>query len=351
MLSQDNLLYPTRHAASMTREINPNKYEKAEYLAQLDAARNRLLATRTLILDWVNRLDEHAAAAFIKIEPLVSLFPRKLPEGSYRIVFEIHTTPKRYGALGVSLRTDTMRTDLSKVGPSGVAKVLGSHCGSVEAKSHALAFQAFDQFNERVASLRPFGVELESLSVGGPVLPRWFEALHAYGLKCRPVLAAAFDRFLELSRQLDEAMFEFNSTMGPVRYRSIRCTYTIDDFDLLGPASPSLKVVTSINPLTRRRRYNQMVDFKKALKKKRIGQKLRRELGREPDKLEVQQAIKALRPRQETAWITKDVIKACYLGRSINDVFEAQEKLVAVMQSWTALRAQLQALLPKKGKP
>ncbi|MEX6780539.1 hypothetical protein [Pseudomonas aeruginosa] len=335
----------------MTREIIPSNYEKAEYLAQLEAARNRLLATRTMTLDWVNRLDEHAASAFIQIEPLVSLFPSKLPEGCYRLVFEIHTTPKRYGVLGVSLRTESMRADLSKVGPSGVAKVLAGHCSSAEAKNHALAFQEFEQFNSRVASLRAFGVDLEPLPVGGPVLPRWFEALHAYGLKCRPVLAAAFDRFLDLSRLLDEAMFEFNSTMGPVRYRSIRCTYTLDDFDLLGPASPSLKVVTSINPHTRRRRYNQMVDFKKALKKKRIGQKLRRDLGREPDKLEVQQAIKALRPRQETAWITKDVIKACYLGRSINDVFEAQEKLVAVMQSWTALRAQLQALLPKKGKP
>ena len=335
----------------MTREINQTKYEKSEYLAQLAAARNRFLATRAMILDWVNRLDEHAAAAFIQIEPLVSLFPRKRPDGNYRIVFEIHTTPKRYGVLGVSVRTETMRTDLSKVGLNGVSKVLAPHCSAAEAKQHAQAFQEFEQFNSRVASLRTFGVDLVPLPSGGPVLPRWFDALHAYGLQCSPVIAAAFERFIDLSQQLDEAMFEFNSTMGPVRYRSIRCTYTLDDFDLLGPSSPSLKVVTSINPHTRHRRYNQMVDFKKALKKKRIGQRLRRELGREPDKLEVQQAIKALRPRQETAWITKDVIKACYLGRSINDVFEAQEKLVAVMQSWTDLRAQLQALLPKKGKP
>lgn len=334
----------------MTREITTNNFEKAEYLAQLEAARDRMLATRALILDWVSRLDEHAAAAFIQIEPLVSRFPRKLPEGSYRLVFEIHTTTKRYGALGVSLRTDTMRTDLSKVGQTGVVKALSAHFSSAEAKTHALAYQSFDHFNARVASLRSFGIDLEPLTVGGPVLPRWFEALHAYGLKCRPVLDAAFDRFFELTRQLDEAMFEFNSTMGPVRYRSIRCTYALDDFDLLGPADPSLKVVTSINPHTRRRRYNQMVDFKKALKKKRIGQKLRRELGREPEREEIQEAVKALRPRQETDWITKDVIKACYLGRSINDVFEAQEKLVAVMQPWSALRTQLQALLPKKGK-
>lgn len=335
----------------MTREINTNNFDKAEYLTQLEAARNRLLATRELTFDWVNRLDEHAASAFIQIEPLVSLFPRKLPEGTYRLVFEIHTTPKRYGALGVSLRTESMRADLSKVGQTGFVKILGAHCSSAEAKSHAVAFQAFENFNARVAALKSFGVELEPLPVRGPVLPRWFDALHAYGLKCRPVLAAAFDRFVDLSLQLDEAMFEFNSTMGPVRYRSIRCTYALDDFDLLGPADPSLKVVTSINPHTRRRRYNRMVDFKKALKKKRIGQKLRRELGREPGKQEIQEAISALRPRQETDWITKDVIKACYLGRSINDVFEAQENLVAVMQPWSALRAQLQALLPKKGKP
>ncbi len=331
----------------MTQQPTQNAFEKEAYLAQLDAARNRLIVSRRQAIDWVSRLDENAAFAFIQIEPMVSLFPRKKADNTYRIVYDIHTSPKRYGVLGVALRTDSMRIDLSKASLADVVKALTPHCNAAEAKAHAVAFQSFNKFNDRVAALRAFGVDLEPGTASGPVLPRWFELLHAYGTKCRPALEAAFDRFQSLTAELDEAMFEFNATMGPVRYRSIRCTYSIDDFDLLGPANPALKVVTSLNPATRRRRYNLIQDFKKALKKKRIGQKLRRELGRDPDKAEVQEALQALRPRAETEWITKDVIKACYLGRSINDVFEAQEKLVAAMQPWTEMRAQLQALLPR----
>lgn len=331
----------------MTQQPAQSAYEKDAYLAKLDAARNRLTVSRGQIIDWVSRLDENAALAFIQIEPMISLFPRKKADSTYRIVYDIHTSPKRYGTLGIALRTESMRVDLSKASSADVAKALTPHCHAADAKSHAVAIQTFNKFNDRVAALRAFGVEFELGATSGPVLPRWFELLHEYGNKCRPALEVAFERFQALTADLDEAMFEFNATMGPVRYRSIRCTYSIDDFDLLGPSNPAIKVITSLNPATRHRRYNRIEDFKKALKKKRIGQKLRRELGRDPDKSEIQEALLALRPRAETEWITKDVIKACYLGRSINDVFEAQEKLVAAMQPWTVMRAQLQALLPQ----
>lgn len=325
---------------------NTTSYEKEAYLQQLDAARRRIVSTKRQTLDWVSRLDVIAASEFINIEPMTELFPSTKGKHSYRLVYDIHTTPKRYGALGVSLRSESMRTDLSKLTVGELSQFLRPHCGVLEAKNHATAFQRFKRFNDQVAALRFLGVDFIDPVKGGALLPRWFEAIHVYGLNCRGAVEATFDQFIALSAALDEAIFEFNATMGAVRYRSIRCSYTVDDFDLLGPSNPALKVVTSIDPANRRRRYNLMADFKKSLKKKRMGQHLRRQLGRDPEKSEVAAAINALRPRKETDWITKDVIKACYLGRSINDVFEAQENLVAVMQPWTDLRAQLQALLP-----
>lgn len=255
-------------------------------------------------------------------------------------------SPKRYGTLGVALRTDTMRSDLAKLSAAELAAALRPISGSPACRDHAAIFQRLVRFNRRLAALKFLGVEFEIPGGGGAVLPRWFEGLAAYGLKCRPLLEEKFIEFLNLSEALDEAIFEFNSTMGKVRYRSIRCTYTLDDVDLLGPSDPALKVVTSINPVTGRRHYNRMADFEKGLKRKQIGKDLRRDLGRTPSKDEVDSALKALRPRSETDWITTKVIKACRLGRSSTQVFETQKNLVAVMQPWTLLPSQLQALLP-----
>jgi hypothetical protein len=330
----------------MSSTFKNQSFDQQAYEEQFKAARERVVKTKRQTLEWVSRLDVMAASEFIQIEPMLKLFPRTKGNHLYRLVYEIHTSPKRYGTLGVSLRTDSMRTDLSKLTLGEMTALLKPFCGQLDAKAHSISFQRFKRFNEQVAALRSFGIAINEEKLGGPVLPRWFEAIQAYGLKCSRAVENGFDQFIQQSQALDEAIFDFNSTMGAVRYRSIRCSYTVDDFDLLGPSFPALKVVTSIDPVTRRRRYNLMADFKKSLKKKRMGQKLRRQLGRDPEKSEVLAALNALRPRMETDWITKDVIKACYLGRSIKDVFEVQDNLVTAMQPWTVLRAQLQALLP-----
>lgn len=330
----------------MSQTKKSGSYDADAYRQQFDAARGRLVSTGKQTLDWLSQLDESAASEFIHLEPMLNLFPHQRKSETYRLLLEIHMSPKRYGTLGVALRTDTMRSDLAKLTVAELAATLRPITGSQSCKDQATVFQRIVRFNRRLSGLRFLGVEFEIPSGGGPVLPRWFEALAAYGQKCRPLLEERFVEFLNLSAALDDAMFEFNSTMGKVRYRSIRCTYTLDDVDLLGPSDPALKVVTSINPVTGNRRYNRMADFKKGLKKKQIGKDLRRDLGREPTKDEVDSALKALRPRSETDWITTKVIKACRLGRSSTEVFETQKNLVAVMQPWTVLRSQLQALLP-----
>lgn len=330
----------------MSSNAEQPSFEKEAYLKQLDAARDRVRTTKHQLLEWVNKLDEHAAAEFIHIEPMAALFPVQNDGQKYRLVYDIHTGEKRYGCLGISMRSESMRSDLCKASQTDLRRMLQPLAGAKEAKRHATALQRLNRFNERVAGLRFLGAEFEQQAIRGAVLPRWFEALSLYGLKCAPLLEAAFDEFAELTDALDEAMFEFNSTMGAIRYRAIRCSYTVDDFDLLGPSNPALKVVVKINRATKQRRYYRMTDFKKGLKKKRIGRQLRRDLGRDPEPTEVADALKALRPRKESEWITKEVIKACYFGRSSKDIFKAQENLVAVMQPWTSLRSQLQALLP-----
>lgn len=330
----------------MSQTEKPNSFEIEAYVQQLTAARNRLTTTKHQCLDWLSRLDVIAASEFTNLEPLTNQFPIKKGGETFRVVYDIHSTAKRYGALGVSIRSERMRTDLAKLSSVELANLLRPFFGAAEAKLHAQAYIRFQRFVDQISALRFLGIEIEPVDSTGSVLPRWFDAIQSYGQRCRGPLEAAFDDFIALSADLDDAIFTFNSTMGAVRYRSIRCVYTVDDFDLLGPSSPALKVVTSIDPSTRRRRYNLMVDFKKSLKKKRIGKELRQKLGRDPDKSEIAAAVSALRPRKETEWITKDVIKACYLGRSIKEVFEAQDQLKAVMQPWSILRAQLQALLP-----
>ncbi|HDS1721791.1 hypothetical protein NPS53_09780 [Pseudomonas putida] len=336
----------TVFSKQMSKFNTPASYTADAYKQQLNDARARLVTTGKQLLDWLSRLDESAASEFIHLEPMRNLFPTCKRSDTFRLLLELHLSEKRYGTLGIALRTDSMRTDLSSLTTTELAQLLRPFCGAQQSKEHAAAFQRLVSFNKRVAALRFLGVEFDVPLGGGPVLPRWFEALEAYGTKCRPLLEERLTDFIRQSACMDEAMFEFNSMMGKVRYRSIRCTYTLDDVDPLGPSDPALKVVTSINPATSSRRYNRMADFKKALKKKQIGKDLRRDLGRDPSKEEIEQAITALRPRRETDWITTKVIKACHLGRLSRDVFEAQTNLVAVMQPWNALRSQLQALLP-----
>ena len=330
----------------MTPPKKTGVFEKDAYILLLEAARERRAATQMQLLEWVTRLGELAESEFINLESLTDIFPHTKGRDTFRLVYDIHLTAKRYGTVGISLRTDRMRVDLMKVSTAELGKLLKPHCSPLELKDHVRSLLRFRRFNEQVAALSFLGVKFEVLGSKGSVLPRWFASLGVYGQKCRTPLERVFDDFAAQSALLDEAMFEFNGTMGRVRFRAIRCSYTVDEFDLLGPSNPALKVVVSLNPVAGQRRYNLMADFKKALKRKRFGKQLKRELGREANKSEIDDAIRALRPRKETDWITKDVIKACYLGRSIKDVFEAQKNLVAVMQPWANTRAHLQALLP-----
>lgn len=320
-------------------------YDKSSYLSQLAAARLRLSATQAQTLGWATRLGELAASELHHIEPISELFPRTADGETYRLVYDIHSTPKRYGCLGISLRTNSSRTDLLKATTAELTKLLAPHAGDADARSLALLLSRFRRFNEQIAALRFLNVPFSTTTQKGGVMLRWIDAIAAYGKACHPPLGMAFDSFTTLGAELDESIFDFNSTIGRVRYRSIRCSYTLDDFDLLGPSDPALKVIVS-SPRAVQRRYNRMADFKRSLKKKRFKHQLEKKLGREPTKEEVNVEVKKLRPRKETDWITKEVIKACYLGRKINDVFEAQENLVAKMQPWADLRAHLHALLP-----
>jgi len=330
----------------MSTEPKPGPYDKIAYLNKLNEARDQLVLTKRLVLDWVSKLDEHAAASFIMVEPLTKNFPRKVGDETFRLVYEIHTTDKRYANLGVSLRSERVRDDLIKLSPVELRTLLTKHCGVSNAKSYAASIETFSGFNARLSALRVFGVSLDQPQKSGLVLPRWFKSLQAYGQNCRPFVEAAFDEFIVLSASMDEAIFDFNSAIGKARYRSIRCNYVLDEFDPLGPADPSIKVITSFNPAKKKFRYNHIEDFKKTLKKKQVTKELTRTLGQTPTKDEVSAALLKIRNRPETPWITKRVIKACYLGRHTTPIFQAQENLVAVMQPWTSLRAKLQALLP-----
>ncbi|MFL1449122.1 hypothetical protein ACI77O_12075 [Pseudomonas tritici] len=330
----------------MSSKQKPIGYEKDAYVSQLTASRERLAKTQMQILDWVKRLGEIAASEFLNLEAVTTLFPRAVGIDTYRLVFDIHETPKRYGSLGISLRTERMRTDLFKSSGSELSKILKMHAGALDAMALSSAVIRFRRFNEQLASLRFLGVAFEQPVLKGAVLPRWIEAVRLYGERCHGPLSMAFDTFNQQTATLDEAMYDFNSTVGRIRYRAIRCSYTVDDDDLLGPADPALKVVASMPPVSKQFRYYPMADFKRVLKKQRIKQQMHKQLDRVPTKAEVLAALQALRPRKETDWITKDVIKACYLGRKINDIFEAQENLVAVMQPWVSMRTHLQALLP-----
>lgn len=214
-----------------------SKFDSEAYVQQIYVARRRLFATKQSIVCWVSQLDVFAAQEFIKIEPTTDLFPRSRGERSYRLVLNIHLTPKRYGVLGISLRTDTMRIDLSKLTTGELIDALRQPLGFEGARIQASNFVHFRRFNERVAGLKSLGEEFSIFGTKGAILPRWFEALHAYGQKSMVPVERAFDDFIEMTKALDEAMFDFNAAMGAVRYRSIRCTYSVDDFDCLAHLS------------------------------------------------------------------------------------------------------------------
>jgi hypothetical protein len=330
---------------SMTLTSSKAAYDPDAYLERFKESRERMKATMTQTLDWVGRLDVMAATVFTSVEPMTQLFPAYWDSEYCRICYDIHASTKRYGALGVSIKSNRMRTDLGSLSQTELVRLLGKFSTATDAKSHAAEFSRFNQFVKRVSALRFLEVEFLQASRTGPVLPRWFDALQRYGHLCRPRLQDRFNTFLKMSADLDQAMFEFNAVMGRIRFRSIRCSYTIADHDLLGPSSPEMKVVTSIHPLTQHRRYNSMIDFKTDLRRKRVRKALTETLGRTPEKDEVKAAMLKARDKKPNSLITREVIKACCLGRHATQVFEAQENLVAVMQPWTDLREKLQALL------
>lgn len=320
-------------------------FDKDAYLERLASARDRMRSTMLETLDWVSRLDVHAASSFSHVEPMLKLFPAYHEAEYCRISFDIHTATSRYGALGLSLKSPRMRSDFSRLTPGELAKLLKNFCSPNEAKAHAESYRQFQRFVERVCALKFLGVEFVPLGRGSPVVLRWFESIEQYGKKCRPILEQKFNLFLELTAQLDQAIFDFNAAMGAVRFRAIRCSYTVDEFDLLGPRDPEIKIVTYIHPVTKARRYNSIRDFKTDLRRRRYRKALTTSLGRPPEKQELQAAMAKERQKKPSPLITKEVVKACYMGRHAKAVFEAQENLVAAMQPWASLRAHLQALL------
>lgn len=330
----------------MSSNAAPPAFDRDAYLARLAASRARVLNTKLQLRDWLCTLEAHARFTLTGLDPLFCAFPQQHGEDRLRLVYDIHRRDKRYGNLGIAMRSTSMRTDLCRADPGNVLPLLKATIGDGQVRHVAAALKALNLFNGRVAALRTFGIDFPATEGDGTVVSRWLRALGIYGEMCVSRLEEAFVEFEALSEALDEAMFNFNATMGKIRYRAIRCTYKIDDFDPLGPAKPRLVVVVSNNRVTQKRRYNEIVDFKKALKHKRIAQGLKRELGRDPEKSEVQDAVRAIRARSESEWITRVVIEACYFGRSMTQIYEAQENLVAVMQPWTHARKQLQALLP-----
>lgn len=331
---------------AMSSHAAPPAFDRDAYLNRLAASRARVLDSKQLLIDWLCKLKAHGHLHLSALEPLFNAFPQQAGDDRLRLVYDIHRRDKRYGNLGIAMRSASMRTDLCRAEPDDLLPILKATVDARKVKQVAAALKALNLFNDRVAALRNFGIAFPSTEGDGTVIYRWLCALGTYGEMCVSRLEKAFDEFEALSDALDEAMFNFNTAMGNIRYRAIRCTYRIDDFDPLGPAKPSLVVVVSNNRLTQKRQYNEMVDFKKALKHKRIANGLKRELGRDPEKYEVQDAVRALRTRKETEWITREVIEACYFGRRKKQIFEAQENLVAIMQPWTYARNQLQALLP-----
>lgn len=328
----------------MSEATTASKYDKTIYIERLAASKGRAVATMGELLSWVNKLDAEAAEHIVDLEPFLDIFPVTRKSEYVRTVFDIHTSPQRYGALGISLKSQGMRKDLSTLSKAELFETFRRYCSADEAKKHALSYLAFQALMDRISALKFLGVDFPKTTTGGAVLPRWFDAVRDYGQLCSKPLEEAFKRFIELGNELDELISDFNSFAGPIRYRAIRCSYTLDESDPLGPSNPELKVSIT-KAQTVRRRYNLMPEFKRQLRRARVRDQLEYELGRAPDKAEIDAGMSKLRNRKPTPWLTNEVIKACYLGRRSKDLLETQSKLVAVMEPWSDLRMKLQALL------
>ena len=114
--SLDNALEATTVISKQMSQSNtPATYTADAYVQQLSDARARLVTTGKQLLDWLSGLDEAGASEFIHLEPMRSLFPASKRSITYRLLLELHLSEKRYGTLGVSLRTDSMRTDLASL--------------------------------------------------------------------------------------------------------------------------------------------------------------------------------------------------------------------------------------------
>lgn len=331
---------------SMPTKTKVTAFDKADYIELLDASRASMRESMREILEWASRLDVHAASACAGLDPFLDLFPAYSNSEYCRINLDILRSKARHGTLGISIKSSTQRVDISKLSPAQLVKTMKGVCSEVEARQHAKSIAEFDKFSARLAGLKFLGVEFPDTDMKGyPVKLQWYKAAGEYGRLCLPLLEAACKDFIELSDQLDQAMFEFNASMGAVRFRAIRCTYSLDAFDKLGPAKPEMKIVTSYQSVSKKRRYNSVRDFKKDLRRKRCKRVLTGELGRAPTVDEVKMAMAKVRAKEPSPWITSEVMSACCMGRKKKVLFEMQSNFVAVMEPWAVLRGNLQALL------
>lgn len=329
----------------MKKESKIATYDKAKYVERIAVSKSRIRSTKDRLIEWSSKLDIIAAERLVHLEPMMAAFPVNQGQDYTRLVCDIHISAKRYGTLGISIKSQTGRKDLGSLNLQGLTDELSLYCRKQDARRYAADFQLFNSLMLRIGGLAFMSVPFGPAATKGPVISRWLDAVKEYGDKCSFKLEDEFKLYLDLCEELEEAMFDFNASAGSIRYRNVRCSYVLDDEDPLGPSNPEIKVVASINPRTRSIRYNRLTDFKKKLTRNRVGKLLSQEIGCKPSKKQLDEAMASRRKRNHTPWMTKEVIKACYLGRKAKDIFEAQNNLIAVMQSWQIQRDKLQALL------
>tara|TARA_R110002124_G_scaffold128157_23_gene288801 strand:- start:28962 stop:29963 length:1002 start_codon:yes stop_codon:yes gene_type:complete len=333
----------------MSEPTNADQYNKEKYAEQIAEAKSQIHITRESVVSWCYTLDTAAAEKLIVIESMMNAFPNRKGDTYTRIVYDIHQSEKRYGTLGMSLKSSSFRTDLHSLSQHELAALLGNYFTKKAARQHAEDYQQFSLLMDRIAALRFLGIDFGPVSKEGPVVARWFEAVRAYGEKCAHKVDEEFKSYWDLCLKLDDAMLNFNATAGKIRYRMVKCSYTLNPEDPLGPSDPAIKVVSSINRKTKWIRYNKISHFKSNLVRVRVRKQLDLELGRPATKNELDEVMAKRRPKSNSPWLTKEVIRACHLGRRSKDLLEAQKTLITVMQSWQIQRANLQALLSQKG--
>lgn len=329
----------------MRKKVGRPAYDKVEYANRFATVRANVAVTRDRVNMWLKNLELECAGAVTRLAPLLSLFPQTIAGEYSRISFEIHSSNKRYGTLGIVIKTNSKRTDLGCLDRSGVKPALKAFCKERELRLIAPAVADFNELMNRVSGLRSICEEQFVRGEQGTVLTRWYEGIGAYGERCTQAVNEAFEIYEALSNDLEEAVFAFNHAAGRMRYRTVRCVFEVEDNDPLGPANPSFKVVTSINPRTRAIRYNHLVDFKNKLRSDRIKKALELSLDRAPTADEIKVALQRNGNRRPCKTLTTDVIKACHLGRRAKELYQAQDHLLAVMKDWSDLRSKLQALL------